>query len=85
MYGVCIFYLDTIASQHPRIDIATVVLVLKNLCVHVIVCVLRVIKSTQVPRCPCRGHRGALGVSLDLPPFIGQDLFAVGHCVYQAS
>lgn len=40
LYRLCMFYLDTIAKQHSRIDITIVVLVLKSLCVYVIVCVL---------------------------------------------
>lgn len=100
LYRVCIFYLDTIVKQHSKIDIAIVVLILKNLCMYVIVCMLCVcvfvcmgallhiwcvIMSTQVPWRPCGGHRRALGVSLHLPPCIRQDLFTVGHCVHQAS
>lgn len=56
----------------------------KSLCVCDCMCVC-VIMSTQVPWCPCGGHRGALGVSLHLPPCIRQDLFTISHCVYQAS
>ena len=70
-----------------------------SVCVCVCVCVQAyvlsctfecVIVGTQVPWCTYRGQRTASDAGLpdvgpQLPPCIRQELFAICHCVYQAS